>query len=109
MQTNEVHRMPVFGGCDRFLPDFAVEHGRGFNCLVDQLRALIENAAGSQSVVPDFRVAHVVVRGKPNRLTVRLKLAVQFGAKELVQSRRLGDVDGVRPVLLADSDSVHNN
>ncbi len=109
MKAEEMHRMAVFARFNRLFPNVALEHGPGFNRFVHQFRALIEDAASAQRVMSDFRIAHIVVRRQPDGDAMRLKLAVQLRAKQLVKRRSLSQENRVRIVLFADSNAIHND
>jgi len=109
MQSDEMERRVLFRLRNGFLPNFPLVHGSGFQRAVYQFRTLIENASGTQRVMTDLRVPHIVVTRKPDGLTVRLELRVEFRAEKFVERRSFRDENGVGVILLADADAVHHD
>ena len=70
-QTDEVQGRPLRDhAIDQRAPSVAFEQGAGLDRDVDELRALIERAPGTECVVPNFAVTHVRVRRHADRSAV---------------------------------------
>ena len=104
-----MHRAAGLRAVHRRAPRLAlIEPLRG-NCLVDQLRALCEDPARAQRVVPDFGIAHVAVRGLADGHAMRAQLGIQRLGKQRIERGRIGQEDAVRFVAFADADAVHDD
>ena len=108
-QPDEVDRPAGLPAGDGLLPGGAREDRARGDRVVHQLRALGEDPAGAQRVVPDLGVAHVLVRREADRLAVRLQRDEQRPGEQRVEHRRIRQEDAVRLVALAEADAVHDD
>jgi hypothetical protein len=73
-QTDEVQDIVPAEPRRQFSPGFAIVNRTGFNRVLNQQRTLVEHTPGTDRVVTDLAVTHVVVRGHTNGRPVSLQL-----------------------------------
>jgi hypothetical protein len=109
-QTDEVHGLAARADLrDETLPLRAFEDFTTVDGHLNALRALVEDPAGAEGIVPDLRVAHVVVTRKPDRQTMGPQARRHRLRREPVQSRSAGEPDGVAFVVGATADAIHDD
>ena len=91
------------------LPRLGRKHFAALDGGRDQLGALREDLAGTECVMPDLAVAHVVVRRQADCGAVRLEREGLVVGRQPVQRRRARNPHGVARLPLAQSHAVHYN
>ena len=76
--------------------------------LADQLGALRKNLTGTEGVVPDLGVPHVVIRRQTDGCSVCLEFDHGIGRHQTVQRGRVCLCDGVAGGVRRQSDAVHD-
>ena len=72
----------------RGVPHITRKQAPRINRIADQLRALVKNSTGAESVVPYFAVAHVGVVRHPNPTAVGDQVGRRRGGEQMVKVRR---------------------
>jgi hypothetical protein len=91
---------------DHGLPDLAVEQGARVERGIHQLGALGEDTTGSQRVVTDLAVTHVVVARESNGRPMGQQLGGEFRGGQGIEAGGVGHGHGVAGVGRGDADAV---
>jgi len=77
-QPDKMDRASVLGAAGDAVPDVGLKNPAGLKGGVDQTGALVKNPARAHRVVPDFAVAHIVIRGQSDGCAVGFELCVEL-------------------------------
>jgi hypothetical protein len=80
VQPEEMQRacLVTDASCHGLMPDLGLEDRAVAERTIHKLGALCKDSACAESVVPDFAIAHIIVRGQANRRPMRSQLGVQL-------------------------------
>ncbi len=77
-------------------------------CVADAAQILLDHGARAEVEVPNLRVAHLALR-EPDRFAAGGQLGVRMLLPQLVEDRRLGQVDRIARPRLGDSPAVQDD
>ena len=100
--------VPILYVGDQRAPRVGGKHFAGLDGLADQLGALRKNLTGTEGVVPDLGVPHVVIRRQTDGCSVCLEFNHGIGRHQTVQRGRVRLCDGVAGGVRRQSDAVHD-
>ena len=109
-QTDEVERTSaLLDVSHEVLPGLSLEDLSALDRLADQGGTLVEDASAAHGVVADLTVAHVGVGRQSDSQSVGLELRPGVGRIERVEMLRHGGGNRVAILILAETDTVHDD
>ena len=93
---------------DDLLPCVGSKHLSGFDRLGDELCALSKDLTGTESVVTDLGVAHIVIGGKPDGSAVSLERYMRIFCHKHIEGRGVSCRNSISFARGSYADSVHD-
>ena len=91
---------------DEFFPDFAFEELAGSDRFADQFGSLGEYPAGTDGVVTDFAVAHVIIRRHTDGGTVGFEAGHRAACHKFTIDRHIGFENGIAVSVFTEADTI---
>src|SRR3989338_4949559 len=98
-----------FGAGNKFFPKGCFKNPSRRDRFINKLRALRKDTSGTQGIMPDFAVAHILIRRHAHGRSVGLKRRKESVLKQAVQAWRIGRKNTVGFIALTQADPIHDN
>lgn len=106
--SDPLQNMATFG-LGKLFPDAGANTLTNGNENASATRAEPALKKAEKGLMPDFAVAHIVVRRQPYRRSMRLQAYVRTVLQQPIQIRRMRLTNAVASFVFSETDAVHND